>query len=121
MTYRRRYYRRRSRSPTGRLIRDMTEIAARAPWWLSLLLGSMVFAVFYWGVPAYEAYLANKGGMAATMAQFFADRSQRVGVLLLIVALVGTALQLVFGRPLARREQRGASWLSRQLGRMIDD
>jgi drug/metabolite transporter (DMT)-like permease len=81
----------------------------------------MVFAVFYWGVPAYEAYLANKGGMAATMAQFFADRSQRLGVLLLIVALVVTALQLIFGRPLTRREQRGASWLSRQLGRMIDD
>jgi drug/metabolite transporter (DMT)-like permease len=70
----RRYHR---KSTAGAMINDTTSIASKLPPSLSLLLGAVLFSIFYFAVPAYleSVIYENQGSRMAPMFEaIFARR-----------------------------------------------
>lgn len=70
----RRYHR---KSTAGTMIKDITFIASKLPPTLALLLGAVLFSVFYFAVPAYleSVIYENQGSRIAPMFEaIFARR-----------------------------------------------
>ena len=122
---RKRYYKRR-RSPASHIIRDTTHTANRMSWKGCLVLGAILFTIFYWLLPGWvDGLAANQ-----TASPFNAAFEPIIGRRLRMFRIIGIASGLIcvffaFRNYYTRRQMgRGGKvatgFLARLLARSLD-
>jgi len=123
MRYKGRY---RRRTYAGQLLGDTSYIANRLPWGLAMAFGVVLFAFFYWAVPAWiNQHLESlQGNQYRPIAEaLFARRTHWFQLLGIALGLVCTFFAIrnyfLLGRLDCRDEHRTAS-ISRLIARLLD-
>ncbi|WP_434152185.1 hypothetical protein ACR2R6_23305 (plasmid) [Methylocaldum gracile subsp. desertum] len=123
----RRYSRKRNRSIAGALVRDTVEVVNRLPWWGAALLGIVMFAVFYWGVPAWvhAQWDVNPSRTIARdmIRQVFERRLHWIQFLGITLGLIGAFFAIknyFFAQRLSRSSKRNVGFFTRILARFLD-
>lgn len=123
MGYRR--YRRR-RSSASHIMADTAHIANRASWYWSAILGVVLFAIFYWAIPAWinSSVSAMHDGI---YKQFFiaaiakrAHWSQWFGIALGLVCAFFAIRNFFLYEPVGHSGERNIGFFSRLLARFLD-
>lgn len=122
-TYRRA---RRSRSAAGQAIRDTTFIASRLSWKGALILGVVLFSLFFWGFPALvEHQLAGikNQSLRPVIEALFARRLhwfQWLGVALGLACAFFAIWNYLAANRLGREGQYRVGFFSRLLSKYLD-
>ena len=117
--------RRRRRSSTGQIVRDASFIANRASWKAALVLGLVLFAVFYWAIPAWlqsQVDSANTTTLKPMLELVIGRRiywSQLLGATLGLACLLFAAWNYFRSDRLRGRGERNVGFLSRLLARLF--
>ena len=124
MAYRKRY--RRKRSSSGNLLGETISVANRLSWKLSILLGVILFVLFYWVAPtAITHQLESLQGnpYRPLIESLFARRLhwfQWIGIALGLVCAFFAMRNYLSAPPLDRGGQRNVGFFSRFLARWLD-
>ncbi len=116
----------RRRSIESSIAGDTAYVANRLSWQGSLIFGAILFAIFYWALPAWISY--QVGNMQSTILRpaleaLFAHRihwSQWLGTALALICAFLALRNYLDQGPLRAESERDVSWFSRLLARWLD-
>lgn len=123
----RRYYRRRNNNSAASVIRDTVYISNRSSWYVAAILGVILFAVFYWLLPAWmhphlEQNLSN--GPAGKLILVVFDKRihwiENLGVVLGLVCAFFAVKNYFSQVQLGSKSERDVGFFSRLLARFFD-
>jgi uncharacterized protein involved in cysteine biosynthesis len=119
-------YRRRKRSAAGEILGDTTHIANRLSWRGAVILGGVLFVVFYWLLPAglnhvLESVQSNR--FRPVVEMLYARRThwlEWLGIALGLACLMLAIYKYMTNQRVTRDGERATSLLSRILARFLD-
>lgn len=117
---------RRKRSMAGEVLADTSSIASRLSWKGSLVLGIVLFVIFYWVLPAWINHQLQslQGNMFRPIVEvIFAKRVhwlQWLGIAAALICAFYAVYNYFAVERLSRSGERDVSFLSRLLARWID-
>lgn len=118
------YRKRKNQRLSNQLISESIKVYASAPWWLCMLMGSILFAIFFVWLPGHlENKMAND---ISTTVDFSPIYRLLIRICKLIGAVTGIAALLFaiknyfFGVKSTKQGKKDANFLSRLLAFFVD-
>lgn len=119
-------YRRRDSNSGAAVVGDLVVVANRASWWVALLLGVVLWAVFSFALPAWIAHqqmAMNENLFRPLIDQLFTRRLHWlnwIGYACLAVGVFFAVKNYVWSQELDRDGRGVVAFLARLLGRSLD-
>jgi drug/metabolite transporter (DMT)-like permease len=119
----RRYYRRKSKTS---IISDTVYIGARLPWWGALVLGAVLFVIFYFAIPAWiESKILVHGDspLLFAVSEVMSRRmhwSQYIGIACGLVGVYFAIRNFLVAKSACHPERGIIGFVARMLGREIN-
>ena len=115
----------RKRSAASRVVGDASSLANRLSWKGAVLLGAVLFAVFYWLLPAWfrsNLEMVQTNALRPVIEYVYGRRihwSQLIGIALALVCAFYAVHNYFSSRRLGHQGERSVGMLSRILARIL--
>lgn len=121
---RKKYYRRKKQGIFSKLISESIDMFSMAPPWLCILMGSLLFILFYLFVPYYFEYKFNDpaqgvNGFSSLIVRF-ARLSQWAGAAIGIASLFFAIRNHYFGRKTSKKGKQNTGFFAKFLASFFD-